>query len=93
LWIFKNVAVFVSSPAQHLCRQLRGNLDPRHGPVFRDIANLVDPDAGLSGQCRFQLFGQLARLVVAARKRAHKPRKVSLCGVGRKMNAGDSGTD
>jgi hypothetical protein len=92
LRIFKNVAVFVSRSPEHFGSQLRRHLDPGHGSVFGHVANFVDLDVAPSGQRRFQLLRQLAGLVVSARKRAYKTRKVALCCVGRKMNAGDSGT-
>jgi hypothetical protein len=92
LRIFKYVAVFFSRAAQHLRGQLRGNLDASHGTIFRNVANLVDPDARFASQRGLQLFRQHTGFIVSARKRAHESRKVALCGVGGKMNAGDTGT-
>jgi hypothetical protein len=90
LWIFKNVAVFVSRAAEHFGGQLRSYLNACHRSIFRNVANFVDLDGAFAGQCRFQLLGKLAGLVVSTRKRAYKSREVALRGVGRKMNAGDS---
>jgi hypothetical protein len=92
LWIFKYVAVLFARAAQHLCGQLRGDFDSRHGSVFRHVPDLIDLDAGLPGQRGLQLFSQLARLVVSTRECAHEPREIALRGVWGKMNAGNSGT-
>ena len=81
LWIFENIAVFIARSAQHLRGQLRRHLDPSDGSIFRHVPNFVDLDAGLSGQRRFQLFRQLAWLIVSAGKCANEPRKVALCGI------------
>jgi len=69
---------------------LRRHLDSGHGTVFRNKPNLVDPDARVSRHRRLQLFGQLAGFRVAARKRAHKTRKLRLRQILREVNAGDS---
>jgi hypothetical protein len=92
LRIFKYVAVFLPRAAQHFGGQLRGNLDTRHGTIFRHVANFVDSDAGFPGQRGFELFGQHTGLVVSTGKSTHKSRKVTLCGAGGKMNTGDTGT-
>jgi len=92
LRIFEYVPILVPAAAQHFGGQLRRYLDARYRPIFRDIANFVDLDAGFSSERRFQLLGQLAWLVVSAGKRAHKSRKITLRCIGRKMNAGDSGS-
>jgi len=89
--VLKNVAKLIASGAQRLCRQLRRHLDSGHGAVFRNKSNLVDLDARLSRQRRFQLVRQLAGFCVSARKRAHKTRKLRLRQMFRKVNAGDSG--
>jgi hypothetical protein len=88
--VFKNVAKFVSSRAQRFRRQLRRHFNSRHGAVFRNKPYFVDLDAGVSGQRRLQLFSELVGLGVAARKRAHEPRKLRLCQIFREVNAGDS---
>jgi hypothetical protein len=89
--IFKNVAKFVAAGAQRLGRQLRRHLDAGHGTVFRNKANLIDPDARLPRQRGLQLFRQLVGFCVAAWKRAHKTRKLWLRQIFREVNAGDSG--
>jgi hypothetical protein len=47
--IFKKVAVLVALRAEHLGRQLRGNLDSGDGGIFGDVTNLVYLDAGFPG--------------------------------------------
>jgi hypothetical protein len=56
--IFKEVAVLVSVRAKRFRRELRGHLDPSHGRIFRDVANLVDLDAGFAGKRGLQLLRQ-----------------------------------
>jgi hypothetical protein len=91
--VFKNVAKLVATRTQCLGRQLRRHLNSRHRTVFRHKPYLVDADAGVSGQRRLQLFRQLVRLGIPARKRAHKSRKLWLGQVFCEVNAGDSRGD
>jgi hypothetical protein len=70
---------------------LRGHLDPRHGRIFRDVANLVDLDARFTGERGFQLFGERGRFGVAAGKTAYEAGKLRLRQIGREVNAGDTG--
>jgi hypothetical protein len=70
---------------------LRGHLDPRHGRIFRDVANLVDLDARFTGERGFQLFGEGGRFGVAAWKTAYEAGKLRLRQIGREVNAGDTG--
>jgi len=48
--IFKKVAELVTVRAQRFCGQLRGHLDSGHGRILRDVADLVNFDAGLTGE-------------------------------------------
>jgi hypothetical protein len=93
VWVFEEVLEFVARRAQHLLGKLRRHLDPRHGGVFRHVADFIHFDAGLSRQRRFQLFGERRRLGVSTGKGAHKSRELRLRKIGGKMNAGDSGSD
>jgi hypothetical protein len=70
---------------------LRGHLDARYGRIFRHVANLVDLDAGFTGERGFQLFRERGRLCVAARKAANKSGKLWLRQIRREVNAGDAG--
>jgi hypothetical protein len=58
LWIFEEIFEFVARRAEHLVRKLRRNLDARNRGILRHVADLVDLDAGLTGQRGFQLFRQ-----------------------------------
>jgi len=87
--IFEEVSEFVALRPEHLCRQLRGNLDACHGRIFRHVADLIDLDAGLSRQRGFQLFGERRSFRVSARERAHKSRELRLRECRSKVNAGD----
>jgi hypothetical protein len=49
--IFKEVAELVTMRAQRFRGQLRGHLDSGHGRIFRDVADLVNFDAGFAGEC------------------------------------------
>jgi hypothetical protein len=69
---------------------LRGHLDPRHGRIFSDVANLVDLDARFTSERRFQLFCERGRLGIAAGKTAYEAGKLRLRQIGREVNAGDT---
>jgi hypothetical protein len=56
--IFEEVAVLVSMRTKRLRSELRGHLNPSHGRIFRDVANLVHLDAGIAGERGLQLLGQ-----------------------------------
>jgi len=56
--IFEEIFEFVAVRAQHLLRQLRRHLDPRHGRIFRHVPNLIHLDAGFSRQRGLQLLRQ-----------------------------------
>jgi hypothetical protein len=77
--------------AECLRGKLRGHLDPSHGRIFRHVANLVDLDAGLTGERGLQLFRERGGLCVAARKTAHKAGKLWLRQIRREMDAGNTG--
>jgi hypothetical protein len=70
---------------------LRGHLDSRHRRVFRNVANLVDLDAGFAGERGFQLFCEGGRLGITAGERTHKSRELRLRERGRKMDARNAG--
>jgi hypothetical protein len=91
--VFEEVSKFVARRAQYLLRKLRRNLDARHRRVFRNVADFIHLDAGISGQRGFQLFGKRRRLGVPAGKSAHKSRKLRLRESRGKMNARDSRGD
>jgi hypothetical protein len=88
--VFEEVLKFVSRRSQHLLGKLRRHLDPRHGRIFRHVANFIHLDAGVSRQRGFQLFGKRRRLGVSAGEGAHKSRELRLRECGRKMNTRDS---
>jgi bifunctional pyridoxal-dependent enzyme with beta-cystathionase and maltose regulon repressor activities len=71
---------------------LRGHLDPRHGRIFSDVADLVDLDARFAGERRLQLFCERGRFGVAAWKTAYEAGKLWLRQIGREVNAGNTGT-
>jgi hypothetical protein len=91
--VFKEVPELVARRAEYLLRKLRGNLDARHRSVFRNIADFIHLDAGVSRQRGFQLFGEGGRLGVSAGKGAHKSRELGLRESRGKMNARDSRGD
>jgi hypothetical protein len=88
--IFEEISKLVALRAESFRSQLRGHLDPRHGRIFCDIANLVDLDARFTGKCGFQLFCERGGLGIAARKSAHEPRELWLCQSRREVDAGNS---
>jgi hypothetical protein len=90
LRILKNIAQLVALRAQHLRSQLRRNLDPRDGSIFRHKSNLIDSYAWIARQRALQLLRKRTRLRVSAGKRAHKSRELRLRQIGCKVNACDS---
>jgi len=88
--VFEEVLKFVARRAQHLLRKLGSHLDPRHGGVFRHVANFIHLDARVSCQRGFQLFCERRRLRVSAGEGANKSRKLRLRKRGGKMDARDS---
>jgi hypothetical protein len=76
--IFEEIFEFVAVRTQHLLRQLRRYLDPRHGRIFRHVPNLIHLDAGFSCQSGLQLLRQRRRLRIPARERAHESRELRL---------------
>jgi len=88
--VFKEVPELVARRAEYLLRKLRGNLDACHRSVFRNIADFIHLDAGVSRQRGFQLFRERRRLGISAGEGAHKSRELRLRGRWRKMNARDS---
>jgi len=90
IWVFKEISKFVTRRAQHFLRKLRRNFDPRHGRIFRNVADFIHLDASVSRQSAFQLFRKRRRLRISAGEGAHKSRKLRLCERGRKMYARDA---
>jgi hypothetical protein len=88
--VFEEILKLVALGAESFRRELRGHLDPRHGRIFRNIANLVDLDARFTGQCGFQLFCERGGLGIAAWKSAHEPRELWLRQSRREVDAGNS---
>jgi hypothetical protein len=89
--VFKEIFELVALGAERLRGKLRGHLDSRHGRIFRNVANLVDLDAGFAGERGFQLFRERRRLRIPARKAAHEAGKLRLRQIRREMNAGYTG--
>jgi len=89
--IFKEVFELVALGTESLRGKLRGHLNSRHGGIFRNIANLVDLDAGFTGKRGFQLFRERGRLCVATWKSADKPGKLRLRQIRREVDAGNTG--
>jgi hypothetical protein len=54
--VFEEILEFVAGRTEYFLRQLRRHLDARHRSIFSDVTDFIDLDAGLSGQCGFQLF-------------------------------------
>jgi len=90
--VFKEIPEFVARRSEGFCGELGSDLDAGYGRVFRNIANLIDPDACLASERGFQLFSERGRLGVATRKGADKSRELRLSESRRKVNAGDPGT-
>ncbi|PYT45340.1 MAG: hypothetical protein DMG47_08635 [Acidobacteria bacterium] len=88
--VFKEILKFVARRPQHFLRELRRNLDARHGRIFRHVADFIHLDAGVPRQRGFQLFGERRRLRVSAGEGAHKSRELRLRKCGSKMDARDS---
>jgi len=76
--------------AESFGSELRGHLDASHGGIFRDVTNLVDLNAGFTGERGFQLFRERGWLGVAAGKAPHEAGKLRLREIWREMNAGNS---
>jgi hypothetical protein len=89
--VFKEIFELVALSAESLRSKLRGHLDPRHGRILRDVANLVDLDTRFARERGFQLFGERGRFGVAAGKTAYEAGKLWLCQIGREVNAGNTG--
>jgi hypothetical protein len=88
--IFEEVPELFALCAEGFGGELRRYFDSRYGRVFRHITNLIDLDAGFTGERRLQLFRQRGRLGIAAWKGAHKPRELWLGQRWREVDAGDS---
>jgi hypothetical protein len=88
--VFEEVSEFVARRSEYLLRKLRCNLDARYRRVFRNVADFIHPDAGISCQRGFQLFGEGRGFGVSAGEGAHKSRELRLRGRWRKMDARDS---
>jgi hypothetical protein len=88
--IFKKVAVFIALRAEHLGRQLRGNLDSGYGRIFGDITNLVYLDAGFPGKRGFQLLRERGRLGISAGEGANETCQLRLRQRWSEVNAGDA---
>jgi hypothetical protein len=54
--IFKKISEFVAGSSKSFGGELSGNFDSSHGRIFGDIADFVDLDAVVAGQCGLQLF-------------------------------------
>jgi hypothetical protein len=89
--VFEEILEFVALSTESLGGELRGHLDSRHGRIFRNIANLVDLDAGFTGERGFQLFRERGGFRVAAWKTAYEAGKLRLRQIWRKVNAGNTG--
>jgi hypothetical protein len=76
--------------AESLGGELRGHLDPGHRRIFGDVADLVDLNAGFTGERGFQLLRERRRFCVAAGKASHETGKLRLRQIRREVNAGDS---
>jgi hypothetical protein len=51
--VFEKVFEFVARRSEYLLRKLRCNLDARHRSVFRNVADFIHLDAGISRQRGF----------------------------------------
>jgi len=51
--IFEEIFEFVASRPEYLLRKLRRHLDARHRGVFRDVADFIHLDAGVSRERGF----------------------------------------
>jgi hypothetical protein len=89
--IFKKILELVTLGSEHFGGELRGHFDSGNGGVFRDIANFVDFDAGLTGERGFDLLGKSGGLGCATGKRSHKTCELRLGKGWGEMDAGDSG--
>jgi len=76
--VFEEIFEFLASRPEYLLRQLRRHLDARYRRIFRDIADFVHLDAGVSRQRCFQLFGERRGLGISAGEGAHKSRELRL---------------
>jgi len=76
--VFEEIPELVALGAEGLRSKLRGHLDPGHGRIFRDIANLVDLDTRFTGEGGFQLFCERGGLCIAAWKRADESCELGL---------------
>ncbi len=88
--IFEEIPEFVASRPEYLLRKLRRHLDARYGRIFRDVADFIHLDAGISRQGRFQLFRERGGFGISAGEGAHKSRKLRLREQRGKMDARNS---
>jgi hypothetical protein len=88
--VFEKVSEFVARRSEDLLRKLRCNLDACHRSVFRNVADFIHLDAGISRQRGFQLFGEGRGFGVSAGEGAHKARELRLRESRGKMNARNS---
>jgi hypothetical protein len=88
--VFEEILELIALRAQSLGRELRGHLDPGYRRIFGNIANLVDLNAGFTGERRFQLLSKRGRFCISAGKAPHEPGKLRLREVGREVDAGNS---
>jgi len=85
--IFEEIFELVASRPEYLLRELRRHLDARHRRIFRDVADFIHLDAGVSRQRRFQLFRERRWFGISAGEGAHKPRELRLREQWGKMDA------
>jgi len=87
--IFEEILELVASRPEHLLRKLRRHFDASHRGVFRNVADFIHLDAGVSRQRRFQLFRERSGLGISTGEGAHKSRELRLREQWRKMDAGN----
>jgi hypothetical protein len=88
--IFEEIFELVAGRPEYFLRKLRRHLDARHRGIFRNVADFIHLDAGVSRQGRFQLFRERRGFGISAGEGAHKSRKLRLCEQRRKMDARNS---
>jgi hypothetical protein len=91
--IIKKILELVAMRTECFRGELRGHFDSGHGRIFRDVADFIDLNARFPGERGFELFSKRRRFGVATGKSTDETRELRLSQIGRKVDAGDAGSD
>jgi hypothetical protein len=91
--IIEQILKFFAGGAQNFCSQVGGGFYSRDRGIFGDVTNLVHLDAGFSRKGGLQLIRKGSWFCIAAGKGADEAGELRLSQRGRKVNAGNTGSD